>query len=389
MMKKNCIKATVSLLLAASAIAFTSCQGIIFSTIRDEVKLVDSQVSGDINALVRCNFGSSTEYLYAANGRIWRKDVTKLDEGQYNGMWTETAKPDGTIYKLAADATTLYAVSVVYYSNDDDGENEVKSRNLYYSTNGTDWTQITADSSSTAISLPTSTSATVTVFCTNAPISANRSAYFNNNGIVYKLSAGAATKIYDSSNSIDTDFTTYGGSSGAKCAAYFKSHVYFNSTYAMTTNEISGQYRSVSDTPATYIYFGSSDNLYYSDGTTGSGACGLSWTSYDLNCGTIYSIAVTSDEILLGTSSGIEKVTKDTAGVPGSSTGSFSTNADSTLSSYYEVWNILALDQGLSETGGDLYGTTVFTGSTSSTSATFSNVGLWAYYPTRGNWNRE
>jgi hypothetical protein len=389
MMKKNCIKATVSLLLAATAIAFTSCQGIIFSTIRDEVKLVDSQVSGDINALVRCNFGSSTEYLYASNGRIWRKDVTKLDEGQYNGMWTETAKPAGTIYKLAADATTLYAVSVVYYSNDDDGENEVESRNLYYSADGTNWTQITADSSSTAISLPTSTSEIVTVFCTNAPISANRSAYFNNNGVVYKLSAGTATKIYDSSDSTDTSFTTHGGSSGAKCAAYFNSTVYFNSTYAMTTNEVSGQYRGVADTAASYIYFGSSDNLYYSDGTSdASGTCGLSWTSYDLNCGSIYSIAVTTDEILLGTSSGIEKVT-NTSGVPGSSTGSFSTNADSTLSSYYEVWNILALDQGLSETGGDLYGTTVFTGSTSSTSATFSNVGLWAYYPARGNWNRE
>src|SRR5574344_724469 len=304
MMKNNFIKATVFSLLAAGAVALTSCQGIIFSTIRDEVKLVDSQVSGDINALVRCNFGSSTEYLYASNGRIWRKDVTKLDEGQYNGMWTETAKPAGTIYKLAANTTTLYALSVVYYSNDDDGENEVESRNLYYSSDGGTWTQIPADSSGTAITLPTSTSATVMLFCTNAPIASNRSAYFNNNGVVYQLSEGTATKIYDSSDSTDTNFTTYGGSSGAKCAAYFKSHVYFNSTYAMTTNEVSGQYGSTL-AEATYMYYGSSDNIYYTDGTagTGTGLSVFSWTNYDLDCGSIYSIAVTSDEILLGTSS--------------------------------------------------------------------------------------
>ena len=41
--------------------------------------------------------------------------------------------------------------------------------------------------------------------------------------------------------------------------------------------------------------------------------------------------------------------------------------------------------EGLKEIDSDLYASISFAG----TSLNFSNIGLWSYYPDRGNWNRE
>ena len=157
-------------------------------------------------------------------------------------------------------------------------------------------------------------------------------------------------------------------------ATYMSGIYYLSSSYTMTSNE-------ELESDASMIYYTSGDLIYYSSD-------GSSWLKADASCGTIYCISYTSDSFIAGTSDGIEKIPHN-GSVPDGGTSSFSSNASSTLSSYYEVWYVLAANPSLTESGNDLYGCTDFSGSSSSTSATFSNVGLWAYYPGRAKWNRE
>ena len=175
-------------------------------------------------------------------------------------------------------------------------------------------------------------------------------------------------------------------STGAKSCAYFNGNYYFSSSLAMATDESA-------DADATYIYYSSGDIIYYSaDGTISDGK----FADYvDVGCSTIYSMSLTKDYLYLGTADGIEHVAfekdenDEPTRVPTSSTSDFSTNAASALSSYYEVNCVLAIDPTRSESANAIYGTSVFSGSPSSTGASQSNVGLWAYFSSRGSWNLE
>ncbi|MDE6736568.1 MAG: hypothetical protein K2J50_03590, partial [Treponemataceae bacterium] len=89
-----------------------------------------------------------------------------------------------------------------------------------------------------------------------------------------------------------------------------------------------------------------------------------------------------------GTDGGLLYFGLDGNGLPTGTTDS-GTNVSSTLSSYYEVHSVLTVDPSLPAKGGDIYGTTVFEGTSSNTGASADNQGLWAYYPGRGHWNRE
>ena len=80
-----------------------------------------------------------------------------------------------------------------------------------------------------------------------------------------------------------------------------------------------------------------------------------------------------------------------TNGVPGKSLIDFTTNADIQLSSSYLILTLLNTDPSKSELKSTLYASLGFAGSGSSTTAAvnYNNIGLWAYYPSRGNWNCE
>ncbi|MBR1404054.1 MAG: hypothetical protein IJ558_07725 [Treponema sp.] len=97
------------------------------------------------------------------------------------------------------------------------------------------------------------------------------------------------------------------------------------------------------------------------------------------------SLAVTNDYLLAGTDEGIVHTTWASENIPSAGTADFSTNADSTLSSYYVVNCLLAVDPSRDETAGTLYGAIDMSG----TSASLNNVGLWSYYAYKGKWNRE
>ena len=128
---------------------------------------------------------------------------------------------------------------------------------------------------------------------------------------------------------------------------------------------------------STYIYYSSGDNVYYSSD-------GSAWTSVDLDCDTIYSLCITSDYLLAGTDGGIVHTPLSDA-IPSSGTADFSTNADSALSTYYEVYAIMVVNPADAETSATIFATA----NTSSTSASLNNVGLWSYFASEGEWNRE
>ena len=212
------------------------------------------------------------------------------------------------------------------------------------------------------------TSFTLNIFCTNAPQNDHRVAYANFNGTIYKLSGTTVTAV----STGGSDYSNVPTSNSASCA-YFNGEVYFSSGYCMTTNE---NYT----TDATHLYYAYASYIGYKNtsGETGVGYVG----------DVVYSLGITKDYIMVGTENGLQHGLLS-GNVPALFTSEFTTNAESALSSYYEIWALLVVNPALSEISGDIYASTSYTGSSSSTSATFDNIGLWAYYPYRLEWNRE
>lgn len=331
---------------------FSSCHGVIFDTVRDEVELADAEISGDIQNIIRYGDG-----IFISTGTIKSRSVAdKL--GEFKITFTDFPSPSGYIYSLAADASNLYALSA-NITEDDDGYNIVSSQTLWCY-DGTNWAAIW-----TAIY---NKDLHTVLFCTNAIKKENRHAYFRYGSLVYEL-AGATM--------LGTNFMTTGVQDRsttpiitANSCAVLGSTVYFSSSYAMTSNET-----STSD--STYIYCATGDYVWYSsDGST--------WGYSSLSCNTIHSIAVTADYLLAGTSGGIVH-TPLISNIPSYGNANFSTNADSALSSYYEVPALLVLDPLQSEISATIFATCI----TSSTSASLNNVGLWSYFATTREWNRE
>lgn len=100
-------------------------------------------------------------------------------------------------------------------------------------------------------------------------------------------------------------------------------------------------------------------------------------------------MALTSDFFIFGTAkSGLYRVRNDN-GVPLGSTIDFSTNADVALGSPYMIRALYCMDPSKSELDAIIYATADFYGSRGSSTGSQDDVGLWSYYPSRGNWNRE
>ncbi|MBR0487935.1 MAG: hypothetical protein IJJ70_09590 [Treponema sp.] len=384
-MKKYLNSITKIAVLACAAL-FCSCSGVIFDTIRTEVKLTDAQVSGDVFCITRHSGHDGSEYLYTSLGTIKRKDVTENSTatGLYGGQWKVVNKPSGLITGIiSASDSYLYLTSLKIETVEDDGENEPKSYSIYYSDDdGETWNSVKL-SDDTEISTLTYSGSIVKVFGTNSPKAANRAAFLNYAGLTYKLEAGVAKSI-----SADSTYVNLGTSS--QSVALLDGVYYFSDNYSMTSNE-------TSDTDATCIYTGSSDSIkYLYTGTYDADADGYGWVSVDPDLGTIYSLSYAQDKILVGTSEGIKNIIlNDTTDAnlrkyePSNSTGTFSSNAASALSSYYQVWQTLVLDPSENLEESDLYASMDFEDSSSNTSATFQNVGMWAFYPGRASWNRE
>ena len=196
--------------------------------------------------------------------------------------------------------------------------------------------------------------------------------------------------------------------------AYLGDTLYFFDSIAVTTNEHYETKDNNGTVEVEYInpsilYFARSENkskdseedyhpstkelayLYLKDGKP---ALGETTTS----CGEIISsLAVTKDSILIGrgdysvatsNAGGIVKA-KLNNGIPATELSSFDTNASIQLSYSYQILTLLVVDPEKTEEENTIYSSITFKGTGSSAGTSFDNIGLWAYYPSRGNWNCE
>lgn len=392
---KKLSKSIISVFIFSAISVFTSCNGVVFDTIREEVKLSDAQIQGTVHSLIRVtNSSDSKEYLYlSANPVVWKKNVDKAvknggtyvadetDSTDYttseHGHWSTTSRPGNNYVRLAANHNgEIYSLSSIVKEVTDDGEMEPISKELkYLDTSDKDalWQTVTFDDESITSEISLASS----IFCTNTPKNENRYAFVRIDEKIYKLEGGKATLIEESSeyNFTSGDNSTSIYSKARGVSTFDGSTFYFTETAAITSNE---SYKS----DATMIYYASGTTVYYrADGDS-------EWTSVSCDSSDIRSIAVTKDKLLLGTTSGLDNTALN-EGKPTGSATTISANATSTLSSSYTVPILLTIDPTKSDTATDIYAASNFEGNPSSTSATRKNASLWSYYPARSKWNRE
>ncbi len=422
-------KLTAFSLIAASlslGVFFSSCHQAIFSSINAEVALEKNGLNGDINSIVYHG-----DYIYAANGAVYCKtnqpsSYTGLD----NGQWTLATSPDvsefydssdtsadlpGEVTFLASDDTYLYA-SVIVWHESNNGYNEAYSRKIFcapVAANGTSLNWEEVDVSSIVGDTKDTATATVKSVFDNKYVKVS----YTDGKASYDLSKrNAYARIYCESDSAYHVYSLDGpnvpapvpddtnGAGEETCSAvYYKGEDYFSSYYAFAANDDYIYYAKTFTTSGLGLTstVSASSTLYYANqwdsekGYTLSGTETSDTSASDL--GNIYSISLAKDFILVGSSSGLKRVELADDGIPKDrytfSSSLSSNNGDSIISCY--VFTTFILDPERNEgdptaaNGTDEYACSTIYGSITSSSDSFSDTGLYAFYPSRGTWNRD
>ena len=352
-MKKNTITKifTAALFTAIVWTVFTGCMNPIFHYIKEEVKLEEMKIHGDIYSFARIGEDSNAK-IFVSNGKIYWKEASK--EG--HGGWTEFKKPEGQVYTIASDKNdNLYAVTFISSKYDSDGEMKVTEKRLYAcSAADGDWTQI--DSISIG---EDSLKDVYALMGTNSVFKDHREAFINIRGTGYKLENRSKSPCSDAN--------------GKKSCAYLDdvdgSGVKFYTGNAACSNK--------NDTL-----------IYYAEGSTlkATGKLnGKTVTDEKIASGvrsTINGIAVCEGSVLINTNSG--------AALVNGTSGEEITwaNLTSTLSTLYEGRACIIADPSKTYDKAICYAGLTVEG-TGSNSALFTHEGLWSYYPSRGKWNVE
>lgn len=350
-MKINRFTKTISSVFLGAFIAagFTGCMNPIFHYIKEEVKLEEMKIHGDIYSFARIGEGSNAK-IFVSNGKIYWKEASK--EG--HGDWTEFKKPEGQVYTIASDENdNLYAVTFISSKYDSDGEMKVTEKRLYAcSAADGDWTQI--DSISIG---EDSLKDVYALMGTNSfKKKENRKAFINIRGTGYELKNKSKSPCSDAN--------------GKKSCAYLDgAGVKFYTGNAACSNK--------DDTL-----------IYYAEGSTLKATGKLNnetVTDKEIASGvrsTINGIAVCEGSVLINTNSG--------AALVNGTSGSEITwaNLTSTLSTLYEGRACIIADPSKTYDKAICYAGLTVEG-TGSNSALFTHEGLWSYYPSRGKWNVE
>ena len=354
---KKILKTLVLSLLFIPFIA--GCKAPVFYEIMRDVAPEEATVNGVITSITRYKTGDTEKLVtFSSDGLIW-KDAERTAHGQWS-CFPNSNQLSGKIIKTAADSSHLYVVTITFHEDVEKGLNLPDAATLWCYNNGK-WYEVKT---------PKLNPGNFNIFCTNDVNNDNRSAYLRIGDKVYELSgkdfptSEKTTGNYNSVVSGDND-------------------IFFEST-ASVKNE-------------NYIYWGEGSKLYYSNDTSNPKA--EEKKTLALDAGTdISCLAVTSDSILIGrgdfsnsliSKGGIAKTSLDSDGKPGNSLESFSTNATSQLASVYQIYTLLVANPKQTELEASIYASMGFKGSGSSTSVSYDNIGLWSYYKSRGNWNRE
>lgn len=401
------MKKTLLTIISAitTCLIFTSCFDPIFEKIRIEEKLDSSEIDGFVHSLVRYK-----NNIYVQNGRIYSKPITSNAHGQWALDKSSQITPlefdyyaqsfyGEYIVKLASDANYIYALSYNFGPKENEGLNEVKDIFVYYKTNSdSDWKKSsgTLQAELTEIAKNykdledksyemTDSTKTVAMFCTNTPQEANRHAYIKIGTKLYKLD-GAKIENEENLDEITNPAKIHASESTDNSkivsAMYINGDIYFSEYLACSTDE-------TSTTDAKYGYYANNKDLYYfatADVTSIGNHKKISIKSD----AAIISMAVSKDSILLGTDeSGIRRASL-TNGNPTETieTDSYVKNADTTLCEPYMIPVLFSTYPEKTEKENTMYASMDFRWTETNSGAQYTNRGLWAYYPSKGYWNR-
>ena len=485
-MKKRFFNTIFTVLLA---VGLSSCFDPVFYNITQDVAPEAATVSGTINSIVRYTVdGTELLFLAADGGLRYKNAETQNDRsGSNNSSWKTYDKSllpfelhhfeyygEGGAYdhqgqsivKVAADADTLYLITIEYKKDETEGKSVPNTVRIWANssfslsadgalTSTSAWVEIASESynsDKTEYDFFTLINESrysywysdFNVFCSNAPQKEHRVAYLRNgfrgteSATYYKLNGTnpldadnpTAKAIYDGEEYILTQIVPLndGGTTDVSSAemiiadnstgididsvAYLNGNYYFFDSIAVTTNE-------TKDKEATIIYYGdtssssrsTSDHSHISLKGLKSLTCETSGSTITATKASVLSagediscLAMSKDALLIGRgdysissnyTGGIVKMSVNEDGSPVLNSNneaylsSFTTNAAIQLSSAYLIFTLLTADPSKTEEDAIIYSSIGFKSSGSSTAVTYKNIGLWAYYPSRGNWNRE
>ena len=384
--------------LFSLSLIFTGCYDDIYGLVNSEVVLEKLGLNGNISKIVRTD-----DSLFLANGRVYYKtNESSNDSGEYNGQWTKIDALHTTedcldlTYFCASDASYVYCLTYEFSGNTS-GYNTLSKVYLdcatYNDAKAGSFTTIDVSSICTGSTVRS----VALIFDNQAVAYGNRHAYakiYNTSDSAYEVYLLDGATLIDTNGGMftgsETAVTSNGAGSGSTSCVYFPKDGadYFSSSYSMTANDTYiyyvGSYASSgSESLSTYIYYADSydsTNGFVLSGKTAPGSVSVSM--YCLSC------SVTNNYLLLGTTtSGIARVALDDDSVPASSKTLFSNNGSTIISS--RVYNTFVLDPSANEGDDDEYVCSRIYSTISSSSDTFSETGLYAYYKNRGSWNRD
>ena len=405
-MKNNKLHIIMTAVLSAfTVLIFTGCFDPIYHSISTDVKPEKPTVSGNITSIARYNSGSEELLVVAANGGIKYKNAANNSHGSwktFKELPFETVHNDfgsgsykgEDILKVVADSEYIYIVTAVYGKETSlPSSFKIWSGKINDSSwHKEDWKTIKPNNSELPFKVDTSAGRKINtffnVFFTNDYNKDNRHAYVRigdpdatedkyKTVKYYTLNGTEAPVEITASSAVSAD--------GANDKSYkcINSAVVFNGTTYFFNSPVS----AATDK---YIYYGNGEDLYY-------GKPGETTFKKALSAGAdIASLAATSDAILIGcgntrtgTAGGIKKTSLDSNGVPGSELKPFTTNAIFQMQPSYMVMCLLNATPDKPELDSILYSTITFPGVGAGGNNKAKDVGLWSYYPSRGNWNRE
>lgn len=383
-MKKTIAKALSILAVAAACLSFGACHDNIYNMIDNEVPLARNGIK-DVQKIVYFDGN-----LYAANGLLYKKTASSSKKtGNYNKQWSKIGIPalnskteaPSVVWGLASDASKLYAF-VVSWKEDNEGGSTIDKRAVFSSTDGSSWTKVDFGGAEPYWIFDNQVlpSGDATTGSLTGPAS-GRNAYAR-----VKKSDGFEIRMLSSPAS-----AVSGADGDSVTAVHFGSGDVFSKYYALAANDkciyFSKVYSDLNkDKTANMDYNGSSDHIYYI-GTyvqnikNDTAVIG----SIDVDEGYVLSISCTANRLLVGTSNGAHLVTLDPTSKAPTGKVKFSNNGNSIVSEC--VFTTFVLDPSKNEGETDEYIVNTIYGSIGSSSDTWRDMGLYAYYPGRGNWN--
>ena len=417
-MKKTIKTLTLGLLLAACAIQFISCgYDPVFYGIMHDVAPEKATVNGNITSIARCTINSE-EYLFLSNGgSLSYKIASKSQHGEwtddnivlpftlhhYNYFSTSTESEGHVgqqILRVISDQYNIYLLTASFQQDDEYGV--VLPETIYFWTcplsaifsgNTASWANIAENAALFPTRLDNSQSSFLMdfdLFYTNSPKPAHRKAFLSvtnseaNTTAYYELNGSAAPTLNSSIGTGSNFVKLSSEDKEVSSAFYIGDDIYFSDSLVASTDETS----SKNATQACLAGIDEKKDLY---SFKGGSAAKLVTVNNPISC-----LAFTADSVVIGEGSysanyssngGIERVLLDSSGNPQNVVAEFDNNAQYQFTSDYILLTLICADPSKNEADASLYASISYRGSSSS--ASFENVGLWSYYPDRGNWNRE